>query len=85
MFASSIGSLGKGSVVNRVNKELFNKPEEGPKMMVPAHDFYQKLSLECNSQRICVDLFYGVNDKVTVDLTTVAPVCGITGGELTFF
>lgn len=40
MFASSIGSLGKGSVTNRVNKELFNKPEEGPKMMAPSHNFY---------------------------------------------
>jgi hypothetical protein len=85
VFASSIGSLGKGSVTNRLNKDLFNKPEEGPKIMMPANNFYQNLAAECNSHRICVDLFYGLNDKITVDLATVVPVCGMTGGELTFY
>ena len=85
VFTSSIGSLGKGSVSNRLNKELFNKPEEGPKIMMPANNFYQNLAAECNKNRICVDLFYGLNDKITVDLATVVPVCGITGGELTFY
>lgn len=53
--------------------------------MMPANQFYQNLAAECNSHRICVDLFYGLNEKITVDLATVVPVCGMTGGELTFY
>jgi protein transport protein SEC24 len=32
-----------------------------------------------------VDLFFGLSDKVEIDLATVAPICGNTGGDLTFF
>jgi len=44
VFACSIGSIGQGSVTNRLNREIFNKPEEGPKMMMPANNFYQDLA-----------------------------------------
>jgi len=54
-------------------------------MMMPANNFYQDLAAECNKHRICVDLFYGLNEKISVDLATVVPVCGMTGGELTFY
>ena len=52
---------------------------------MPANDYYQNLATFCNANRICIDLFYGLNDKISVDLTSIAPACGITGGELTFF
>jgi len=55
-------------------------------MMAPAHEYYKQLAQECLQQRICVDLYIGVGPKITsIDLTTVAPVAGITGGDLHFY
>jgi hypothetical protein len=85
LFVASIGSLGQGNVHPRMNRDIVNKPEEGVKIMSPANTFYSDLAKHCNSNRISVDLFFGLNDKVDVDLATVAPICGNTGGDLTFY
>jgi protein transport protein SEC24 len=85
MLATSVGSLGQGAVHSRMNRDTVNKPEEGPKIMSPASSFYSDQATHCNGHRIAVDLFFGLNDKVDIDLATVAPVCGNTGGDLTFY
>lgn len=55
-------------------------------MMAPAHDFFKQLATECNQQRICVDLYIAVSqNNHSIDLTTVAPIAGMTGGQLHFY
>jgi protein transport protein SEC24 len=55
-------------------------------MMAPAHDYFKYLAQECLQQRICVDLYIGVGAKnLSIDLTTIAPVAGITGGDVHFY
>jgi protein transport protein SEC24 len=55
-------------------------------MMKPAHDFFKNLASECIDNRICVDLYIGVNQtNLSIDLTTVAPIAGMTGGNLYFY
>ena len=83
VFASAISSLGCGQVQTRSKAELFNTPEEAAKMMAPEHDFYVALGKECVDKRITVDLFLAITPKYpSVDVATMAPVCGITGGDL---
>ena len=53
--------------------------------MSPAHSVFEDIGKSCIRERVTVDLFYGLHEKTTVDLATVAPVCGLTGGELTFY
>lgn len=70
----------------RNDKNLYNKPEEGPKIMSPAHDFFAtKIADDCTRERIAVDLFIALPEKQDIDLATLAPVCGRSGGELTFY
>jgi protein transport protein SEC24 len=86
VFSTSLSSLGAGKVAPRLAPDIFNKPEEGPKMMAPAHDYFKYLAQECLRQRICVDLYFGVGPKNTsIDLTTIAPIAGITGGDVRFY
>lgn len=55
-------------------------------MMAPAHEYFQTLAKECVLQRICVDLYFGVHSKCnSIDLTTIAPIAGITGGDVHFY
>ena len=83
VFASAISSLGCGQVQTRSKAELFNTPEEAEKMMAPENDFYSVLGKECIDKRITVDLFLAISAKYpSVDVATLAPVCGITGGDL---
>ena len=86
VFSTSLSSLGVGKVAPRLAPDLFNKPEEGPKMMAPAHEMFKQLAQECLQQRICVDLYIGVGPKNgSIDLTTLAPIAGITGGDVHFY
>ena len=83
VFASTISSLGCGQVQTRSKAELFNTPDEAVKMMAPEHEFYVTLGKECIDKRITVDMFLAINPKYpSVDVATLAPVCGISGGDL---
>ena len=83
VFASAISSLGCGAVQTRSKTELFNTAEEAAKMMSPEHEFYSALGKECIDKRITVDLFLALSPKYpSVDVATMAPVCGLTGGDL---
>lgn len=53
--------------------------------MMPAHDFYTKLAEDCTRERITVDLFYALQERNSVDLATVAPIAGATGGDLVYY
>lgn len=54
--------------------------------MQPSHDYFQNLAAECNNYKVVVDMYVGL-DKVqkSIDLTTMAPICGMTGGSLYFY
>jgi protein transport protein SEC24 len=55
-------------------------------MMVPAHDFYKTLAAECIANRICVDLYFAVaKASMTIDLATIAPIAGLTGGQTHYY
>ena len=54
-------------------------------MMLPADDFYSKLAQECNGEGISVDLFFGPMPNVQLDLATIAPIAGSTGGEMHYY
>lgn len=52
-------------------------------MLAPEHDFYRTLALDCISKNITVDLFLAMTLKFkSMDVATMAPVTGITGGDL---
>lgn len=52
-------------------------------MLAPENNFYRELALECISQCITVDMFIAVDTKKqSIDLATMAPITGITGGDL---
>lgn len=81
-----MSSIGAGKVTKRLNNDYINKNEEAQKMMQPAHDYFKNLASECNENRICVDLYIGVHQSNTsIDLTTIAPIAGMTGGNIYFY
>ena len=52
-------------------------------MLNPEHDFYRQLALDCVSKCIVVDLFFAFTVKnVSMDVATIQPIAGITGGDL---
>lgn len=86
VFSSSVSSTGCGKVQMRHKPELFNTNEEAKEMIAPAHDFFLTLAAQCNKSRVSVDLFYGIlKNQNSVDLATVAPIAGITGGDVYFY
>ena len=55
-------------------------------MLAPEGTFYRDQALDCISKCITVDLFLAVNTKKqSLDVATLAPLTGITGGDLNFF
>jgi protein transport protein SEC24 len=86
VFTTSLSSIGIGKVGQRLNPDLYNKPEEATKMMQPAHDYFSELAAKCINERVCVDLYMAVSAvNQSVDLTTIAPVCGKSGGSIYFY
>ena len=83
VFASSINSIGVGSLVTRDDTKLYNTDKEKT-ILQPVNDHYQKLANECVAERITVDLFFAMNSYKSIDLTTIAVLPGITGGDLHF-
>ena len=52
-------------------------------MMSPENEFYSALGKECIDKRITVDLFVAITPKyLSIDVASMAPICGITGGDL---
>lgn len=52
-------------------------------MIAPEGPFYRELALECVAKCITVDLFLAVTvKKQSMDVATMAPITGITGGDL---
>ena len=52
-------------------------------MLAPESTFYRDLALECMPKCIVVDLFLALTLKhVSLDVATMAPISGITGGDL---
>lgn len=86
LFANNLGAQGVGRVQNRLNASFYNTDNEGPKMITPEHDFYRTFALDCISKNICVDLFLALSLKFkSMDVATMAPVTGITGGDLRLY
>lgn len=55
-------------------------------MIAPEHDFYRTLALECIAKNISVDLFLAMTLKFkSMDIATMAPITGITGGDLRLY
>ena len=54
-------------------------------LLSPVNDFYVKMAEECVDQRICVDLIYAINNAKSIDLTSMAPIATLTGGDLHLF
>lgn len=80
VFSGTISSIGCGKTNIRNDASLHNKPEEA-KIMMPGNNFYTELAKTCLQNRISVDIFYGMaKQHPGVDLATVAPICGQTGG-----
>lgn len=85
-FGSSISSLGFGKVQSRSKPELFNSANELKGMIAPEHDAFQKMAEDCIRSSTCVDLFFAtMAGQVSIDLATMVPVCGRTGGDLIYF
>lgn len=68
----------------RDDAKLYNSDKEKT-LLSPANDHYVKMAQECIKQRICVDLFYAMNQYKSIDLTSIAPIAGLTGGDLHLF
>lgn len=84
VFSSNICSSGVGSLLWREDTKLYNTDKEKV-LLSPVNDFYVKLAEECIEQRICVDLIYAINSAKSIDLTSIAPVATLTGGDLHLF
>ena len=55
-------------------------------MLVPAHEEFKKLGQKCIENRTAIDLFIAQPPKKdSLDLATIAPLCGLSGGDLHFF
>ena len=83
VFASSINSLGAGALVARDDPKLYNSDKEKT-LLSPVNEHYTKLAEECVSQRIAVDLYFAFNSYKSIDLTTIAVLPGMTGGDLNY-
>jgi protein transport protein SEC24 len=84
VFASNISNSGWGALTYRDDAKLYNSDKEKV-ILSPVSDIYVKLAEECITQRICVDLFYAINNPKSIDLTSIAPIATLTGGDLYFF
>ena len=81
VFASNISTIGIGALVSRDDVKVYNTDKEKA-LLAPANEHYIKLAIECVSQRITVDLFYAMNTYKSIDLTTIAVLPSMTGGDL---
>lgn len=68
----------------REDPKLYNTDKEKV-LLSPVNDTYTKMAEECIQQRICVDLIYAINSPKSIDLTSIAPVATLTGGDLHLF
>ena len=83
LFANTLGAQGCGKVQSRVDPTLYNSDQEVAKMLAPENAFYRELALDCVAKCICVDLFIALTLKhKSLDVATMAPITGITGGDL---
>jgi protein transport protein SEC24 len=68
-------------VAARDDPKLYNTDKEKV-ILSPANDHYIKLGEECHKARITVDLFYALNQYKALDLTSIAVLPSMTGGDL---
>lgn len=82
MFSSQICSIGFGALAARDDPKVYNTDKE-KLMLSPVSDIYIKMAEDCVQNRICVDLFYCLNQPMkSVDLTSIAPLAAHTGGDI---
>jgi protein transport protein SEC24 len=76
---SSLPSLGEGRLKARDDKKLIGTPNEY-QLLNPVVDWYKQRAMVASQAQISIDLF--VNDAVSVDLASVAPLSRFTSGHL---
>jgi protein transport protein SEC24 len=54
-------------------------------LLSPSSNHYVKMAEECVQQRVCIDLIYGISTLKSIDLTSIAPLATMTGGDLHLF
>ena len=84
VFSSNLSTVGFGPVHVRDDAKLYNTPNE-KNLLQPEKDTYVKLAEECIKSRVCVDLFFTIPLQRQVDITTLAPLSSLTGGDLNYF
>lgn len=62
VFASTINTLGSGSVQARDDSKLYNSDKEKT-LLQPANDHFTKLAAECIKDRVTVDIYYAVANQ----------------------
>lgn len=67
----------------RDDMKLYKDKE--PELLSPANKHYVTMAKECIQSRICVDLFYASNSYKSLDITTIAPLASLTGGDFHLF
>jgi protein transport protein SEC24 len=83
-FASNICTSGSGALSFRDDAKLYNTDKEKV-LLSPVNDHYVKMAKECVQSRICVDLFYAANQYKSMDITSIAPIASLTGGDFHFY
>lgn len=84
VFASNINSVGFGNLLYRDDPKAYNTDKEKV-LLSPVNETFVKLAHECVRERICVDLIYAINSLKSIDLTSIAPIAALTGGDLHLF
>ena len=67
----------------RDDPKQYNTDKE-KNILTPAVDHYMKLATDCVQQRVTIDLFYAMHQYKPVDLTSIAVLPSITGGDIHF-
>lgn len=74
-------SAGFGALSYREDTKLYNTDKEKV-LLSPVNDTFVKMAQDCVAHSICVDLFFCLNTVKSIDLTSMAPVAAITGGDI---
>jgi protein transport protein SEC24 len=83
VFSSNINGIGWGALTQREDHKLINTDKEKV-MLNPASDAFMQLAAKCVEQRVTVDLFFAMSQYKSVDLTSIAVLPSVTGGDLHF-
>jgi len=68
----------------RDDPKLYNTPNE-KNILHPENESYNKLADECIKKRVCVDLFFAVQQNRQIDISSICPLAAKTGGDINLF